>query len=52
MGFKPQPKRLYSIDRINNDKGYLCPRCAGRKQCHWATSHEQRMNQRRMQIAA
>lgn len=38
MGRRPSDK--HSIDRINNDKGY------SPKNCRWATSKEQRANQR------
>jgi hypothetical protein len=49
-GLKLDP--AYSIDRINNDRGYLCPRCAGRQQCRWASAQTQRLNQRRVLEAA
>lgn len=34
------PSTKYSIDRINNDKGYY------KENCHWATAKEQGRNQR------
>jgi AP2 domain len=53
MGEKPEPKRAYSIDRIDNDKGYLCGKCsAGVRQCRWATREEQARNRRGNQGAS
>jgi hypothetical protein len=40
----------YTIDRKNNDLGYLCGRCkaCGRtKNCQWSSWHDQIQNQRR-----
>ena len=45
MGDKPAGT---SIDRINNDLGYLCPKChPPTGNCRWATRTEQNNNQRR-----
>jgi hypothetical protein len=41
MGERPAGKTL---DRIDNEKGYLCPRCGNN--CRWATAKEQIANQR------
>jgi len=40
LGEKPEPKKLYSIERKNNDLGY----CADN--CKWATRKEQATNRR------
>lgn len=38
MGEKPEPKRQYSIERKENDKGY------SPENCYWATRSEQMLN--------
>jgi hypothetical protein len=36
-----------TIDRIDNDKGYLCPLCnGGESNCKWSTAREQIANRR------
>jgi hypothetical protein len=42
IGPKPEPKRLYSIDRVNTNGDYAP------NNCRWADAHTQRMNQRAM----
>ena len=50
----PRPSRAHSVDRRNNDKGYLCGRCEECKRngwppnCRWATRREQNENQRKI----
>lgn len=49
MGIKPSSR--YSLDRTNNDLGYLCPLCCPPKgNLRWATASQQRLNQRRCQL--
>lgn len=44
MGLRPEG---LSMDRRDNDKGYLCPRCCPPKgNCRWENRHIQRVNQR------
>lgn len=51
LGDKPEPKRQYSIDRPDNDKGYWCGHCdectamARVRNGEWAT-HSQQMKNR------
>ncbi len=46
MGEKPSPK--HSIDRVDNDKGYLCSVCCPPNgNLRWADARTQRLNQRR-----
>lgn len=40
MGEKPEPKHLYSLDRIDNNGNYTPDNC------HWTTRSEQRINRR------
>ena len=42
----PRPSRQYSIDRVDNDLGYQPYSSNGKVQVKWATSVEQRANQR------
>jgi len=44
MGAKPEPKKLYSIDRLDSAKGYYPENCI------WATRLEQGRNTRRNHI--
>lgn len=44
MGLRPEG---LSLDRIDNNKGYLCPLCCPPKgNCRWENYHTQRTNQR------
>lgn len=42
----PRPSPQHSIDRVNNDLGYQPYQPNGERQVRWATSVEQRANQR------
>ena len=50
----PRPSRSHSVDRRDNDKGYLCGRCEECERngwppnCRWATKREQNENQRKI----
>ena len=47
LGLKPEPKRKYSLDRIDNELGYLCPKChPPNGNCRWATKETQVSNTR------
>lgn len=48
----PRPSSAHSIDRVDNDRGYDCGKCAdclarnAPPNCRWATSEEQQNNRR------
>lgn len=52
VGERPEPKYLYSIDRVDNNGGYWCgkcPECIAKRQSfnvRWATKSEQAFNHR------
>jgi len=41
LGFKPEPKRLYQLERVDNELGYTP------ENCKWATRSENLKNRRR-----